>query len=241
MPTIKQKTFAQQSIIYDQELMPDVSANLFDGQWLEQQQKITGKSVGRGTTYFFQHQDVHCVLRHYLRGGLIGKLIKDNYVFTGVENTRAWREFNLLVQMHQWNLPVPKPVAARIIHKGLYYRADIITRYVAKSCDLYHILKTEALSEKQWFEVGKAIAKLHQHQVYHHDLNIHNLMKDDQDVIWIIDFDKCAIKAGQQWKQQNLQRLLRSLHKEKQRLAQFHWQESDWQHLIAGYQSADLN
>lgn len=237
MPTIKQKTLAQQSFIYDHELLSEISADLFDGQWLEKQQKVTGKSVGRGTTYFFQHQNQQCVLRHYLRGGLIGKLIKDNYVFTGLENTRAWQEFNLLEQMQQWDLPVPKPIAARVLRSGLYYRADIITQLIAGSTDLFHLLKTEALSDQQWFEVGRAIARLHQHQVYHHDLNIHNLMKDDQAVIWIIDFDKCAVKAGQQWKTQNLQRLLRSLLKEKQRQTQFYWQETDWQHLISGYQS----
>ncbi|MCH7834210.1 MAG: 3-deoxy-D-manno-octulosonic acid kinase, partial [Proteobacteria bacterium] len=36
------------------------------------------------------------VLRHFLRGGLIGKLVRDAYVWTGEDTTRSFLEWRLL-------------------------------------------------------------------------------------------------------------------------------------------------
>ncbi|GAM63818.1 3-deoxy-D-manno-octulosonic acid kinase [Vibrio ishigakensis] len=59
-------------------------------------------------------------------------------------------------------------------------------------------------------------------------------MLDDRDKVWIIDFDKCYQQDGEEWKQDNLERLKRSFFKEVERFG-IHWQESDWDSLIEGY------
>lgn len=102
---------------------------------------------------------------------------------------------------------------------------------------MHDILSSRRPASSTWFEIGATIARFHQHQVYHHDLNIHNIMQDDTGKIWLIDFDKCAIKTGEGWKKQNLMRLLRSLRKEQQRVTDYQFEESDWQHLLEGYSS----
>src|SRR5690606_33169493 len=132
----------------------------------------------------------------------------DQYVFTGLEQTRAWQEFYLLADMQQDQLPTPTPVAALIERSGLVYRADLITLRIPASVDVFQLLCERALKQDQWFSIGRTIRQLHNQQIFHHDLNIHNLMLDQQDKIWIIDFDKCRRKGGQKWKQQNLARLL---------------------------------
>ena len=86
-----------------------------------------------------------------------------------------------------------------------------------------------------WQAVGAAIARMHAAGVCHADLNCHNLMRDAEGRVWIIDFDKCDVRACGPWQQANLERLRRSLRKERGRLAAWHWAESDWPALLAGY------
>ncbi|HEY0633890.1 MAG TPA: lipopolysaccharide kinase InaA family protein, partial [Gammaproteobacteria bacterium] len=62
------------------------------------------------------------------RGGLIAKLVADRYLWSGIEATRAWREWRLLAELCSEGFPVPQPIAARVIREGLFYRADIVTR-----------------------------------------------------------------------------------------------------------------
>jgi 3-deoxy-D-manno-octulosonic-acid transferase len=62
--------------------------------------------------------------------------------------------------------------------------------------------------------------------------------------VWLVDFDKCERRAGEQWKAENLARLLRSLRKESRCLNGLHWNESDWLALLGAYKTLgpiDLN
>ncbi len=77
---------------------------------------------------------------------------------------------------------------------------------------------------------------MHNAQVNHTDLNIHNILIDDQQQVWIIDFDKCYQQSGEAWKQGNLDRLKRSFVKEVGK-RDISWQQGDWQPLLEGYQS----
>ncbi|WP_235310806.1 3-deoxy-D-manno-octulosonic acid kinase [Paraglaciecola algarum] len=233
---MQEKTFGPQTILFDPEHFTHPEPDIFNGSFWHSQSKVLGEAKGRGTTYFFQHNKQEYVLRHYLRGGLIGKIIHDQYVFNGLNNTRAWQEFKLLQHMLELGLACPKPVAAQITKTGLLYRADIILAKIKQAIDVFNILLTDKISEKIWQDIGKTIAQFHQQNIYHHDLNIHNIMLDSQNKVWLIDFDKCYVKQGTDWQQENLSRLHRSFEKEK-RLKNIQWQESDWIKLMLGYQS----
>lgn len=200
-------------------------------------ERLLGASKGRGITWFLnteQELGVNSVLRHYYRGGLFGKLVKDRYLFTGLRHTRAVKEFELLQQLHRWQLPVPRPIALKITHCVCFYQADILLEKIADTQDLSRILQERRLSETQYRQIGETIRRLHDCQVHHSDLNIHNILLDSHGKFWLIDFDKCQIQQGNEWKQANLDRLLRSFHKEKGRL-QIQFEENDWQALMAGY------
>ena len=75
--------------------------------------------------------------------------------------------------------------------------------------------------------------------IYLHDLNIHNIMLDIENEAWLIDFDKCQIRQGSNWKNSNIARLKRSFEKEK-RLHNIYWQLADWQILISAYNEAAM-
>jgi 3-deoxy-D-manno-octulosonic acid kinase len=236
MPTVEQKTLNSDVILYATEHFAQPLATHFSADYWQSKQAITGQASGRGTSYFFQYNTHEYVLRHYRRGGLIGKILNDSYLFTGVAQSRPWQEFKLLQHMQQLNLPSPEPVAALLRKKGLYYQADLISLKIANAKDLYQILLSQPLDSDSWQKIGNCIAQFHNQQIYHHDLNIHNIMLDNQIQPWLIDFDKCAIKSGSNWKSSNIARLKRSFEKE-QKLNQIHWQESDWLNLLMAYQN----
>ncbi|MDG6881939.1 3-deoxy-D-manno-octulosonic acid kinase [Phocoenobacter uteri] len=206
----------------------------------ENHKLLLGFSKGRGITWFLKTDalfGMNSVKRHYYRGGLFGKLVKDHYFFTAYEKTRAVQEFNLLQKMYQWQLPVPRPIAVKIDKKCCIYTADILIEKLENTQDLSQFLQKNTLNSQQYFQLGQLIKKLHQHQVHHSDLNIHNILFDEENnKFWLIDFDKCFIQTGNDWKSSNVERLLRSFNKEIERL-NIQFQEADWQSFLEGYQS----
>lgn len=235
MSNIEQKTIGDSILLFEKNILTPVTVDMFNSDFWQQQQKIIGHAMGRGVTTFFCENNKDYVLRHYRRGGLIGKILNKHYFYTGLHRTRAWQEMHLLNLMHGWGLPVPKAAAALIKRGGLTYEADIILEKITDAKDVFNLLNTEPLDSTDWQRIGAVVRQLHDKQVFHHDLNIHNIMQDKQKKIWLIDFDKCRVKNGEQWKDENLQRLLRSLRKEKNKNPQFFWQEDNWQWCIKGY------
>ncbi|WP_299085010.1 3-deoxy-D-manno-octulosonic acid kinase [uncultured Paraglaciecola sp.] len=231
---IQQKTIDSQVILFDTNHFSTATPTLFSGEYWQTKGAITGQAQGRGTTYFFQHNNDEYVLRHYRRGGLIGKVLNDQYLYTGLAQSRAWQEFKLLQYMQSLGLACPTPAAASLNRNALYYRADIISTRIPNALDLHHILLERSLTADVWQTIGQAIAKFHHHQIYHHDLNIHNIMLDAKHKAWLIDFDKCGVKQGDNWKTSNMARLKRSFEKEQQ-LTNNHWEIADWQLLMSAY------
>ncbi|PKG38097.1 3-deoxy-D-manno-octulosonic acid kinase [Psychromonas sp. Urea-02u-13] len=226
----------QQCIYFDENLLTEPAEQVFDADYWQQKQKIIGSAQGRGTTWFVQLANIEGALRHYRRGGLFGKLISDSYFLTTWQKTRSIAEFQLLTELHNCGVHVPRPIAARAVKIGLTYQADLLSEKIPDAQDLVDILQTKSLSAEQYQEVGKQIKKMHSLQVNHTDLNIHNILIDKVSKVWIIDFDKCCKQTGENWKAANLARLKRSFFKEvKKRHIQ--WNESDWQYLVTGYQA----
>lgn len=215
-------------------LCPDLQ--IFQPDYWKAQGALTGQASGRGTTYFFKQGDRQYVLRKYLRGGLIGKILDDQFFNSGLYNSRAWVEFKLLQTLQEKSLPAPRPVAALCSKHGLFTRSFIICERIANASDVHQLISRSRLSDKTWANIGTTIAMFHAQQVYHHDLNIHNIMLDSEEKAFLIDFDKCSIKSGETWKKANIQRLRRSLEKEKAKTGEYHWSESDWQSLLNGYE-----
>ncbi len=235
MATIRRDIGAGHHFIFDDILVSDPHEEMFTPEFWQLQHKITGQARGRGTTIFIKHEGQQWVLRHFKRGGLVGKVLSDQYLFAGVERSRPFEEFKLLEYMRTQGLLVPIPVAARIHRRGLIYQGDLITLGIPDSQDLHHALCNSPLNKDEWQKVGRALACMHNCQVYHHDANVRNIMIDSNKQVWLIDFDRCEQRQGDSWKQGNLNRLLRSLHKEKTKNPVFHWLESDWAACMKGY------
>jgi len=227
--------------VYDQNKVKNFSESFFDSSYWLSNNNIVGTAQGRGTTWFIEVNSNNWVLKHYYRGGLIGKFNKDSYLFSNNANTRAAKEFELLNQLQYFNLPAPKPIAYRIIKNGLFYKADILTERVCNAQDLISLLMKQSVSSALWHSIGKTIKNFHDHHVYHHDLNIHNILIDRQGKVWLIDFDQGEIRSNTgNWKQENMSRLLRSFNKEKTKCTAMHWQTRDWELLLRGYENTGV-
>ncbi|QFI53283.1 3-deoxy-D-manno-octulosonic acid kinase [Aeromonas simiae] len=220
---------------YAEQAFADPHPRLFDPHWWQEQKAVVGSSLGRGVTWFVKLDGRHMVLRHYYRGGMVGKLVRDRFWFEGVEGSRAMAEFALLEQLCARDLPVPRPYAARMSKSGPFYRADILLERIRGAKDLVDLLKKGPVPDATWQRIGQVIRRFHDAGVYHADLNSHNILIDRDDKVWLIDFDKGAIRSPGPWQQANLERLLRSFNKESVLHTSFHWVPGNWQSLMAGY------
>lgn len=231
---------ASGEILYDRQVISSISEDRFrPGGWLHAE-PIRGRlgSGGRGNTMFVGNIPRQFVLRHYVRGGLIGKLVRDKYLWTGAEASRPFREWRMLAKMSDNGLRVPRPAAARYVRKGPFYTADLITVRVPAVRSLSTWIHEQAGSETFWQNLGAAIHGFHAQGVYHADMNAFNLQIDGDGNLWMLDFDRGKLLPAGPWQQQTLSRLHRSLQKIKSLDPGLHYDETCWEHLLQGYFTA---
>ena len=210
--------------------------SLFDLAAWRQRGTVERLGAGRGNIHRVADDQGSYLLRHYYRGGLMARISRDRFLGLAAPKSRAMQEYLLLHQLRRQGLPVPQAAAARCEQAGLWYRSDILVVRIPDAVDTARLMHTErALSDAEWQALGQAVRCLHDAQCLHSDLNCHNLMLDVHGRAWIVDFDKCGFRSGDDWKAANLERLLRSLHKELRLDPQFRWDASRWQVFLAGY------
>jgi len=207
---------------------------------------------GRGQAWFIEVGGLSAVLRAYQRGGLVSKFIRQSYIGISAEQSRAFKEWRLLQWMFAEGLPVPRPIAASLcrwpVSFSPLYRAHILLQRIPNTRTLDHILSQHDLENTIWQFIGHTICRFHKAAIYHADLNANNILLDDMQKVFLIDFDKSKIVNASdsndsqhvisQWKQDNLARLKRSLIKQQGLYKTYHFSEQNWQALISGYQLA---
>lgn len=193
---------------------------LFTASYWQQLGRITGEALGRGNSLFIQPEpDSHqeWVIRHYLRGGLIAKLSRNQYLWTGRERTRAFAEMRLNAHLFELGLPVPRPIAAWVSRHGFTYEAALITQRIPGARALADCLNDQQISKNTLrillTSVGRMIRRFHDHHLDHVDLNARNILIDPQHRPWLIDLDRCRLRQPGMWQNANLDRIERSLHK----------------------------
>jgi len=224
-------------ILYDADLLEDVSDKHFNpGSW-ESASTVTGtfKSGGRGNTLFVTDGGQDFVLRRYLRGGLIGLLVRDNYLWSGEYGNRAFSEWRLLAKLAEAGLPVPRPAAARVRKSGPFYKAELLTVRLPGIQSLSDRVTAAPTDKLFWSNFGKGIHRFHEAGVFHPDLNVSNCQFDGNDEFWLLDFDRGKLLPAGTWRQRNLARLHRSLRKLKRFDSKIYYNNACWNQLLEGY------
>lgn len=223
------------AIVFDRALGCVPGESWFDRAHWSALGKSSAQAGGRGGVAFVETPAGMCALRHYHRGGLAARLSGDGYVWTGARRTRSFHEFRLLAELANAGLPVPAPIAGRYVRDGLRYRADLLTRRIAPARTLAETVAEGRIDANLAERVGRTIARFHAASVWHADLNAHNIVIDEADGVWLIDFDRGRLrKAKFSWQAANIARLRRSLDKlGARRIASF--DTRFWHPLLAAY------
>lgn len=231
-------------ILFDATVLAQPADDIFSLDWLERHGSVQSTGSGRGESWFINLEAPELtsrqwVLRHYLRGGMIARFNRDLYLAWQAEHSRAWKEWRLLHHMYTLGLPVPRPVAARASWpagrcSGLH-RADILLERIPRCSNLSSLLQQQALPAALWQDIGRCLKKFHNHDISHADLNANNILINDSQKIYLIDFDRCRVTTNERLKAGNLPRLRRSLLKLQGLHPGYHFTEHNWQSLLAGY------
>jgi len=237
---VKPQTHKQDSrvIVYDADRIQQPGTLLFDADAWAQKGAITGMAQGRGNALMLETEFGSAVLRHYLRGGWVGRFNRDRYLYTGFEKSRPLAEFRVLAELYQSGLPVPRPLAAQCVRDGLFYRGDLLTQRIPGATPLADMADDILSSEHLWQATGACIRTFHDHGVAHADLNARNILIDKSNTVFLIDFDRARVQVGASgFFQANLKRLHRSL-------AKFFNPEQllrGWAQLLQGYNESSLS
>jgi 3-deoxy-D-manno-octulosonic acid kinase len=144
---------------------------------------------GRGSVTHHQIEDLgSVVVKHYKRGGLAGRLIRRRYLKWG--KTRSQSEFELLLKAQDMGIRVPEPLV--YASQGyLFYRAWLVTREINQPQSLARLsLNDEKRAADAMKSVIEQISQLIEHGILHVDLHPGNVVIDQADRIFLVDFDK---------------------------------------------------
>ena len=225
------------AILYDRQVIREIGEDRFTASgWLHAEPVSADlRAAGRGNTMFIGNVPRQFVLRHYMRGGLIGKVVRDSYVWTGEDESRPFVEWRMLAKMADSGLRVPRPAAARYCRRGPVYTADLITVRIPDVVPLSEHIAGEPPPDDFWRTLGAAVQDFHDKGVYHADMNAYNLQIDKDGDLWMLDFDRGRLLPPGPWQQKTLSRLHRSLQKIVDLDPALNFRKRNWEQFLEGY------
>lgn len=229
------------AIVYDADCMQPPGPELFDAGYWRQAGAISATAPGRGPALILDTPYGPAVMRACLRGGWAARWSRERYLFTGFKRCRALAEARMLAELTRMGLPVPQPLAAQCLRRGLTCTGVLLTRRIMPAVPLAESLAESPEIMPNWFQIGRCIRRFHDAGVIHSDLNARNILLGEhggrQDDIFLIDFDRAFFRHGsRRWFRANLGRLRRSLLKlwPAGRAAEL---QACWGELMKGYNS----
>ncbi len=144
------------------------------------------------------------VIKHYLRGGIIRFFNKQYYLMGQAPRCRKEYELFLLAKNIGVNVPEPLVFAYR---NRIFYQAWLISREIQGSRSLAEININEPdRAEFLMDALMDQINILVDNNILHVDLHPGNVLVDDGDIVYIIDFDKA--RTGMKNKDKLLKRYI---------------------------------
>jgi tRNA A-37 threonylcarbamoyl transferase component Bud32 len=130
------------------------------------------------------------VVKPYMRGGLMRHVSRRHHLRSN--RSRGESEFRILQSLRQEGLPVPEPIGWAE-HGQLWVKTWLFIAEIPRSQTLSAIARTDAeqaathlASVRQWID------RLVDLKIHHVDLHPGNVLVDDQNKVFLIDFDKAS-------------------------------------------------
>lgn len=134
------------------------------------------------------------VIKHYTRGGIIRHIVKRSYIKWG--KTRSELEYEALRKVGSLGVNVPEPIAYAY-QGGLCYRAWLVTREINPQKTLAELSRIdEGQARIAMKEVVIQVATLIKNNIHHADLHPGNVLVENADRVFILDFDKSSLSWG---------------------------------------------
>jgi len=155
--------------------------------------------AGRGPVLVLRTPRGQWVVRRYRRGGRVAApLLGERYLRVGV--ARPLREALASAEVRRRGIPTPRVMAGAVYPGWTFYRADLITEYVADATDLAHALFEEERAAEERARilraVGSLVARAAAAGIEHPDLNAKNVLIDrsaGEAVPVLLDLDRCRL------------------------------------------------
>ena len=133
------------------------------------------------------------VVKHYTRGGIFGRLVRERYIRCG--RVRSAVEYSALHAVRACGVRAPKPIAYAF-EQGLVYRAWLITEEIPGAVSLAELAlrddpRTAELTQEAMRQIQILVGKGWRHI----DLHAGNVLVDTHGAVWIIDFDKASLSG----------------------------------------------
>jgi 3-deoxy-D-manno-octulosonic acid kinase len=206
--------------VCDEALAPEVREILRHGTLYEFAAASVGARAiaGRGTAYVASLPGgERVVVRHNRHGGALAAITRDLFRHP----TRAPLELVIAERLRAIGIPTPVVLGyATYPATPGFWRADVVTRYVAPSADLSAVLlsNAESLRADAWNATALLLAEMSAAGVRHHDLNAKNVLLhlhgDRPSVAMLLDVDRVVFgETPERALEGNLARLFRSFRK----------------------------
>jgi len=131
------------------------------------------------------------IVKNYTRGGLLRHINRRTYL--KLSRYRCEAEFFLLNYLSGIGVNVPEPVAFAYKLKwfGGFYHAWIVTREIENAVTLARLsIQAPDRAKAVMGDLVRQISILVENTIHHVDLHPGNVLVDDQNRVFLIDFDK---------------------------------------------------
>ncbi|MCK5100542.1 MAG: hypothetical protein KAR45_20700 [Desulfobacteraceae bacterium] len=134
------------------------------------------------------------IIKQYARGGLIAHFNKDKYLYS--KKSRSELEYNALINAKKAEVNVPQPIAH--VSKGFpFYQAWLITKEIENAKNFAELCRDKENKAIDLLpEICANIDKLIENSIHHIDLHPGNIIIDNADKPFILDFDKACSFTG---------------------------------------------
>jgi hypothetical protein len=198
----EQREVGQATLVARTDVLPSLKRELQAGRTLYEWARAAPdvqELRGRGATYVVSSEGRLWVVRHAYRGGAIARVLADRYPRIG--EPRPYGELRVSDALRAHRISTPTIFGFVLYPAGPFYRADVVSEYVADSVDLASAVLAPDRRDAPgriaaWRAAGGLLRKAWDAGLVHPDLNLRNILiagPSHAPRAWLLDLDRARM------------------------------------------------